>query len=258
MSEVGVDIDGGLATITLAAPSRRNSLNVVMADDLCAAFQRLDDDQAIGAIVLRGSGGYFCAGADRELIAAAMDDPAAASAYESLSSIYGSFAKVSEIHVPTIAAVHGGAVGAGVNLLLACSLRVIARDATIAPGFRPLGLHPGGGHLALLNRLAGFEATVAIGVFGEAITGERAQQLGIAWAAVADEDVDDLAVELGRKAASDPELSRLIMRSLRNEVGPPPISLAAALDLERASQMRTQRRRGERSSVNNARPDGNA
>jgi enoyl-CoA hydratase len=245
MSEIAVDIRDNVGIITLQALDRRNALTVSMADDLVVACNDLDADRDVGAVVIRGAGGYFCAGADRVVLAAAYADPAGATAFGSLSAIYQSFARVTELSVPSIAAVCGGAVGAGVNLLLSTSLRVIARSAHIVAGFSLLGLHPGGGHLALLHRAAGYETTVAVGVLGQALSGTRAYELGIAWEAPETAQVDERAEELARSAAADPELSRMVMASLQHEVGPPPLSLAAALELERASQMRTQRRRGE-------------
>jgi enoyl-CoA hydratase len=247
-TEVTVHVSDGLGIITLQAPARRNALTVHMANEFVAACDELDADQSVGAIVLRGAGGYFCAGADRALLSAAYTDPAGETAFTELSAIYRSFARVTELGVPSIAAVRGGAVGAGVNLLLSTSLRVVASDAQIVSGFTSLGLHPGGGHLALLNRVAGYETTVAMGVLGEALSGTRAYELGIAWRAPQDARVDECAEELAGQAARDPDLSRMVMASLRHEAGPPPLSLAAALHLERAAQMRTQRRQAERSA----------
>jgi enoyl-CoA hydratase len=219
-----------------------------MAGELTAACDALDDDREVGAVILRGAGGYFCAGAERGVLSSAYDDPAGETAFTNLSAIYRSFFRLTELGVPSIAAVRGGAVGAGVNLLLSTSLRVIASDARIVSGFGALGLHPGGGHLALLKRVAGYEATVAVGVLGQALTGTRAYELGLAWAAPADDQVEERAGELAGNAARDPELTRMVMASLRHEVGPPELTLAAALQLERAAQMRTQRRRGELSA----------
>ena len=66
--------------------------------------------------------------------------------------------RVGELAPPTIAAIRGGAVGAGLNLALATDLRVVAEDAALLSGFIPIGLHPGGGHTALLGRLGSREA----------------------------------------------------------------------------------------------------
>lgn len=245
MSEIDVQVRSGVAIVTLNASTRRNALTVAMSQLLASACDRIDSDPDVGAVVLRGEGGYFCAGADRNLISAASLDPAATGTFAALTTIYRSFSRVAELSVPSVAAVRGGAVGAGVNLLLATSLRVIAADATISSGFTSLGLHPGGGHLALLRRAAAYDTVVAMGLLGESISGRRARELGIAWEAPEDSEVDARAEQLVELLARDPELSRMVTESLKQEAGPPPMALAAAIQFERSAQMRSQRRVGE-------------
>lgn len=235
--------DGGVALLTLSAPERRNALTVAMADELVAACEELDADREVGAVVVRGEGGFFCAGGDRDTLAAAGRDPADPEVYAGLGAVYRAFARVGELAAPTVAAVRGGAVGAGLNLMLATDLRIVARDARIISGFIPIGLHPGGGHGALLGRTGVREAAAAMALFGERIDGERAAELGIAWAAVDDEDVERTAVELAGRAGADPELARRTAASLRTVLGPPPLPWPAALELERASQMWSMRRK---------------
>lgn len=235
--------DGGVALLTLSAPERRNALTVAMAEELVAACEELDADREVGAVVVRGEGGFFCAGGDRDTLAAAGRDPADPEVYAGLGAVYRAFARVGELAAPTVAAVRGGAVGAGLNLMLATDLRIVARDARIISGFIPIGLHPGGGHGALLGRTGVREAAAAMALFGERIDGERAAELGIAWAAVDDEDVERTAVELAGRAGADPELARRTAASLRTVLGPPPLPWPAALELERASQMWSMRRK---------------
>ena len=95
-----------------------------------------------------------------------------------------------------MAAIRGGAVGAGVNLAFATDLRVVARDAKIVSGFLQIGLHPGGGHGVLLGRTGQREAAAAMALFGQGIDGARAAELGLAWAAVDDDEVEAAAREL--------------------------------------------------------------
>jgi enoyl-CoA hydratase len=240
----------GVAVITLEAPERRNALTVEMAHELVAACEEIDADPAIGAVVVRGAGGFFCAGGDRATLDAAGRDPADPEVYAGLGTVYRSFARVGELEPPTVAAVRGGAVGAGLNLMLATDLRVVARDARVISGFIPIGLHPGGGHSALLGRTGAREAAAAMALFGERMDGSRAAELGLAWAAVDDADVDETAFQLAARAGADPELARRTARSLRTVLGPPPLPWPAALELERASQMWSMRRKalGDRPS----------
>jgi enoyl-CoA hydratase len=246
--EITVERDAGVALLTLQAPERRNALTREMARELVAACEEIDADTEIGAVVVRGADGFFCAGGDRATLADAGRDPAAPEAWTGLGDVYRSFARVGELEPPTIAAVRGGAVGAGVNLAFATDLRVMARDAAIVSGFLPIGLHPGGGHGVLLGRTGVREAVSAMALFGERIDGARAAELGVAWSAVEDGEVEGVARSLAARAAKDPELARRTARSMRTELGPPPLPWPAALELERASQMWSLRRKDLRAA----------
>jgi enoyl-CoA hydratase len=242
-TDIDLTREGGVATITLDAPDRRNALTREMAQSLVEVCEEIDADASVGAVVVQGAGGFFCAGGDRQTLADAGRDPAAPEAYTGLGVVYRSFARVGELEPPTIAAIRGGAVGAGVNLAFATDLRVMAADAKIISGFLPIGLHPGGGHGVLLGRTGIREAASAMALFGERIDGARAAELGLAWAAVPDDEVEARAAALAAQAAGDPELARRTARSLRTELGPPALPWPAALEMERASQMWSLRRK---------------
>jgi len=242
-AEIAVEHSDGVATVTLDAADRRNALTHSMAQELVEACEAIDADASVGAVVVQGAGGFFCAGGDRKTLADAGKDPASPDAFSGLGTVYRSFARVGELEPPTISAVRGGAVGAGLNLAFATDLRIVSREAKIISGFLPIGLHPGGGHGVLLGRTGQREAAAAMALFGEGIDGARAAELGLAWQAVADEDVEDTAATLAAQAAKDPELARRTARSMRAEWGPPALPWPAALELERASQMWSMRRK---------------
>lgn len=245
MSEIELQVSEGVARLTLNAPERRNALTPEMASALIEACETIDADPAVGAVVVSGSGGYFCAGAHRDALAGAGRDPAAEEMFESMGRIYRSFARVGELEPPTIAAVIGGAVGAGVNLALATDTRIVAHDAKIISGFLQIGLHPGGGHFTLLGRAAGRETASAMGLFGERISGEQAVGLGLAWESLAAGAVEARALELAGRPAADSALARRTARSMRQQLGPPAVPWPIALDAERAAQMWSLRRRAD-------------
>jgi enoyl-CoA hydratase len=238
------EVDEGVAFITVNAPATKNALNNVLADQLVAACDEADGNPAVGAAVIKGAGGTFCSGAERGSLSDVGRDPAEESRYESLSGIYRAFTRVGQLQVPTIAAVRGAAVGAGINLLLATDLRIVAEDARLISGFLRIGLHPGGGHFGLLASRAGAETAAAAGLFGEEVSGLRAVQLGLAWEAVPSEQVEQRAAELARRPARDPALARKAVASLRTELGPPQLPWGAALEVERGAQLWSLRRRG--------------
>jgi enoyl-CoA hydratase len=243
MCPIQLDVDEGVATITIDSPATRNALNPELSRELADVCERVDGDSTVGAAVICGAGGTFCSGAERDLLSRNGEDPADPERYAEIGAIYDAFVRVGKLTVPTVAAARGAAVGAGVNLLLATDLRVVATDARIIAGFTRIGIHPGGGHFALLARLVGLEAAAAIGVFGEEISGARAAELGMAWAAVDADQVEETAHRLAAAAAKDPELARRVVGSMRRELGPPGVPRDVAVDFERGSQMWSLRRR---------------
>ncbi|HET9720768.1 MAG TPA: enoyl-CoA hydratase-related protein [Solirubrobacteraceae bacterium] len=241
--EVELRRDGNVAVLALNAPARRNALTVAMAQRMAELCDQIDADPEIGAVVVYGEGGYFCAGGDRGALSAAGRDPATPESFTGMGTIYNAFARVGTLEPPTVAAVTGGAVGAGMNLLLATDLRIVATDARLLSGFGPIGFHPGGGHLGLLASRGSRELAAALGLFGQRIDGREAVERGVAWAAVEPDDVLSTALELARTPAKDPALARLTTRSFRLTVGPPALPWPAALEIERPAQMWSMRRR---------------
>ncbi|HEY0487340.1 MAG TPA: enoyl-CoA hydratase-related protein [Mycobacteriales bacterium] len=243
MSEVLVEVrPDGVATLTLAAPDRRNALTPEMADAMVAACDALDADESVGAVVVQGQGAAFCAGAHRGLLAAVAKDPAADEAYGALTRIYAAFTRVGRLLAPTIAAVRGPAVGAGMNLVLATDLRVVAHDVRLASGFLPIGAHPGGGHFTLLARTGGREVAAGIGLFGAALTGREAVARGLAWTSTPDDEVEAEAIRLASTVAGDPQLARLAARSFRLQTGPPGVGWDVGVQVEHPAQMWSFRR----------------
>lgn len=243
--EVLLEVQDGVAVVTLNAPDRRNALTPGMATDVIEAFDEVDERTDVGALVVKAVGKSFCAGGDIKTLTDAGNDPALAENYDGMTKIYDSFYRLGQVQVPTIAAVRGSAVGAGMNMLLAADLRIIARDARLICGFLKRGLHPGGGHFVILSRLIGREAAAAMALFGEEINGERAHELGLAWESVDDAAVEDRALELAGRVAADPALARVAVQNFRKETGPPHVTWEVATQFERPAQMWSMRRSAE-------------
>jgi enoyl-CoA hydratase len=205
-----------------------------MARELKAAIERLCADDTVGCLLVRGEGSSFCAGADRELLRTATD-PANGAARRDLEDIYQSFIALGTTAVPSIAAVQGWAVGAGLNLALAADVRIATRDSQMLAGFGRLQIHPGGGHLHLLQRLGGTGLAAAMAIFDQPVSGERAAGLGLVWRAVGDDELLDEALALAAGPARAPELARLTTASLRTTSRPD--QWQAAIDRERVAQL---------------------
>jgi enoyl-CoA hydratase len=243
MSEIIYRVENGVATIALNAPERRNALTSAMVAELLAACESADADDGVGAVLICGIGQSFCAGAHRDILREAGKDPTRNDNFRLLTATYSAFVRVGNLRSPTISGVRGQAVGAGVNLMLATDLRIVAETAQIITGFVRLGIHPGGGHFGLVGRIAGREAAAGLSLFGQEIDGRRAVDLGLAWQALPEDQVEPRALELATYVAHDPELAWAAARSMRLELGPPAIPWPAALEAEKAAQMWSLRRK---------------
>ncbi|MBA3303601.1 MAG: enoyl-CoA hydratase [Acidimicrobiia bacterium] len=196
-----------VAVLTLTDPERRNALNGQMVGEIVAAFDELEADTDIGAVVVTGAPPGFCAGADLGDLGA--------SGRQGMRSIYEGFLRGGRSTLPTVAAVNGAAVGAGMNLALCCDVRLAARRARFDTRFLDLGLHPGGGHTWMLRNAVGPHAAAAMVLFGTVVDGPEAERVGLAWRCVDDDALLDEAVAMAARAASGPkELAAEIKRTL--------------------------------------------
>jgi enoyl-CoA hydratase len=196
MSLVLVDVADGVATLTLNNPAERNTLTAPMVADILSAMDRIESDESIGALVVTGAAPAFCAGANLGNLAEATEG--------SLGVIYEGFLRIARSPLPTIAAVNGAAVGAGMNLALGCDVRIAARRAKFDTRFLQIGLHPGGGHTWMFRRIAGPQAALAAVVFGEVLDGAEAERVGLVYRCVDDDQLLAEAQQMAARAASAP------------------------------------------------------
>jgi enoyl-CoA hydratase len=229
---VEIERRDAVAIVRLVDRERRNALSLPMVAEIVAAFDALEADDAIGAAVITGEPPAFCSGADTSSLGrlASTDDAAERG---SIVTVYDAFLRVLRSPLPTIAAVNGPAVGAGFNLALACDLRLVGPGARFDSRFLRIGLHPGGGHLWMLERAVGPQAAAACVLFGEAIGADRALELGLAWSSHPDAELLDAAVALAAKAAAVPKsLTGRTKASLRAVAWQPDFEAAVATELE--------------------------
>jgi len=203
VSLVNVEIDDGVAVVTLNDSERRNALNLPMVDEIVEAMDRIEDDTDVGAVVVTGAPPAFCAGADLSHLGGSQRD--------GLRSVYEGFMRIARSTLPTIAAVNGAAVGAGMNLALAADVRLAARRARFDTRFMQLGLHPGGGHTWMFRRIAGPQAVAATVLFGEVLDGAEAERIGLVWRCVDDDALLPTARALAGRAAAAPR--ELVIRT---------------------------------------------
>ena len=224
-TDVRTEITDRVAVLTLSHPERRNALNIELSEKLADAVRTAAADDGVGAIVVTGDGPAFCAGGDLSELATA--DPA------TLRTVYAGFLAVAECPLPTVAAVNGAAVGAGLNLALACDLRLAGPNARFDARFLPLGLHPGGGYTWMVQRALGPQAAAALTLFGDVVDAAEAARIGLVYR-VAD-DVVAAAVELAANAAAaPPDLVRTTKATL--ELTAPMATQAQAVEVEVRAQ----------------------
>ncbi len=186
----------GVATLTLNNPAERNTLTAPMVAEIVATMDEIEADSTIGAVVVTGAPPAFCAGANLGNLAEADE--------ASLAGIYEGFLRIARSPLPTLAAVNGAAVGAGMNLALGCDVRVAAQRARFDTRFLQIGLHPGGGHTWMLRRIAGPQVASAAVLFGEVLSGEQAERVGLVYRCVADDELADAAQAMAERAAGGP------------------------------------------------------
>jgi enoyl-CoA hydratase len=194
MSLVLFDVDDHVALITVNDPDRRNAVTSDMSTQLRTAVERAEGDSDVHAVVVTGAGKAFCAGADLSALGSAAE--------EGLRRLYDGFMAVAQCTLPTIAAVNGAAVGAGLNLALAADVRIAGPNALFDSRFQKLGIHPGGGATWMLHRGVGPQVARAALLFGMRFDAESAVRHGLALSVA--EDPVAAALQLAAGPAGAP------------------------------------------------------
>jgi len=203
----------GLRVLTLNDPSKRNKIDDAMRAELLESITAVRHDPDATALVVTGAGTAFCAGAD---LPAVFGDSrrSVATLREDLYKVYESFLPLRSLSIPTIAAVQGPAVGAGLNLAMVCDIRVAGPLATFAATFSQIGLHPGGGCSWFLVQAMGEQRALKLLLGGGTVLGPDSVDAGLAVSV--EEDPLAAAVQLARGyAAMDPQLAQDIKRTVR-------------------------------------------
>jgi enoyl-CoA hydratase len=223
----------GVVLVTLDLPERRNMMSAPMTASWGRAMASLREDRAVRAVVVTGAGSAFCSGGDLSWIgaepAAPVDDLRAR-----MLPFYRTWLSVRDLEVPTIAAVNGAAVGAGLAVALACDLRYAAEDARLGVPFTALGMHPGMATTWLLPEVAGLGVARELLLTGRMVTGTEAAAMGLVNRALpAGQVLDEALAVASAVAATAPVASRLTKRALASGGH---ASFEAALEWEALAQ----------------------
>src|SRR3954453_21451243 len=205
----------GVARLVLDNPDQRNAMTEDMTRSWGAAIDELAADRDVRVVVVTGNGTAFCSGGDPRWIAGEPDAPVDRLRTRMIA-FYRSWLAIRRLEVPTIAAVNGPAVGAGLCLALACDLRYAAAGATLSAPFVRLGMNPGMASTYLLPNVVGDAAARDLLLTGRTVDAEEAVRIGLVSRIFGDDtfavDVQAVAEQI---AATAPIASRYTTVSLR-------------------------------------------
>jgi 2-(1,2-epoxy-1,2-dihydrophenyl)acetyl-CoA isomerase len=198
------DLQEGIARLTLNRPDKLNSFTVAMHTELRDALNRIQADPSVRVLVLTGAGRGFCAGQD---LADLSNKPSSEST--SLGDIIEQYYSplvltLRALPFPVICAVNGVAAGAGANVALACDIVIAARSASFVEVFCKLGLIPDTGGTYFLPRLVGSARAMGLSMLGEKLSAERAENWGLIWKCVDDDQLAQETDALARHFATAP------------------------------------------------------
>jgi enoyl-CoA hydratase/carnithine racemase len=248
--------DDGVVVLTLALPDRRNAMTGELTTAWGSTIAKLRGDRSVRCIVVTGDGSAFCAGGDLSWIAESPDLHVDA-IRDRMLPFYRTWLSIRELEAPSIAAVNGHAIGGGLELAVACTMRIAAAGAKLGVPEARLGIIPATGGLARLPRLIGTSRAARLLLTGEIVTAAEAEGLGLVDSAVPADEVLSQAMELAtRIAAAAPLSTRAIVDSLRNDAALPIVEANLRTEDRLAKLLESDdRREGARAFLERRDPD---
>lgn len=227
--------------LLLNRPERRNALVPDLARKLAAEVQAAEQDEVMRAVVLRGASGHFCVGLDLKWYLTLGDTPARSVLEDGLRAFQDTIRTIVRSPLPVIALLEGSVAGFGLDLALACDLRIAAHTATLSSAFAQLGLVPDGGSTYTLPQLVGAEHARSILIGGETVDAERAQAIGLVSTVTTEDNLEAAAIALVERIASQSRRSIAQIKALTGADSRP--ALEARLEREGHAQVEALRSR---------------
>ncbi len=216
LRHIRLEARSSVATIILARPEKRNAMTEAMGDEISRVCALLRDRREIRAVVVTGEGSAFSAGGSLEFIQRMTEIPEVARR-EAMLRFYHRYLAILDLPMPTIAAINGHAIGAGMCFATACDLRVAAATARMGFTFAKLALHPGMGATFFLPRLVGPARAAELLYTGRVISAEEAAAIGLVNTVCPPETLQERAQTLAEEiAACGPLAVRRLKRSLHS------------------------------------------
>jgi enoyl-CoA hydratase len=206
----------GVAYLVLDNPSQRNAMSEGMTTSWVRAIDALAEDADLRVVVVTGEGSAFCSGGNPAWIAGE-PDASVDHLRSRMIAFYRSWLSIRRLEVPTIAAINGPAVGAGLCMPLACDIRYAAASARMSVPFVRLGMHPGMAATHLLPDVVGPSAARDLLLTGRTVDAEEALRLGLVSRVVADDELADVVLQTAvQVAGTAPIPSRYTKVALRD------------------------------------------
>ncbi len=231
METIEVHRSGGIVTITLNRPERKNAINGAMWDELLATFREIAASSADRAVVLTGAGGAFCSGADLTDRTTGGGDTHQLASMRHVTDVCLALARLPQ---PVIAKVRGVAVGAGLNMALGCDLVVASTNARFSEIFAKRGLSVDFGGTWILPRRVGLHRAKELALFADIIDAAEAERIGLVNRVIDDAELDAFVDNWAQRLAAGPPIALAqTKRMLNNAMN---VTLEEALDDEGAAQ----------------------
>jgi enoyl-CoA hydratase/carnithine racemase len=217
---IRLEQDAGIVTLTLNRPESRNAMSPEMGDEIVRATAMIRDNREARVLVVTGAGKAFSSGGNLSMLArdAGVPLPEGSDAPTMAGSprdFYARYLSIRQVGIPTIAAINGHAIGAGMCFALACDLRICAAEAKMGMTFTKLGIHPGMGATFLLPRLIGTSRACELFFTGRVIDAVEADRLGIVTRVVPGGELNASVTALAREIASaGPVAVRMVKRAI--------------------------------------------
>jgi enoyl-CoA hydratase/carnithine racemase len=212
------EVGEGVARLTLNRPEQGNGVVPEMARDILTALSQLDEDPSMRVLILTGAGRQFCAGADLAAFQRYLAERQA-SEHEPYNArvLFPVTQRIHTYRMPVIAAINGGATAGGLDLALACDIRIASAQAKLGETYIKLGLNPGNGGTWFLPRLVGSGMAAELALTGDVVDAERALQIGLVNRVVPAEELAEATVQLATRIAAHPRLAlEATKQQLRN------------------------------------------
>lgn len=222
--EVLIDVNEGIAVITLNRPTVLNALTATMMEGLLAASARCERDGAVRCVVIRGAGEHFMAGGDVKSFHRSLTGDRDIYLRDRERQVIGAHQLIYQLRrmpKPVLVSVKGAAAGFGLSLVLAADLAIASNDAVFTLAYRHVGLSADGGATYFLPRLVGERRALELALLGERFTAETAKRLGIVNWVTGSDTLEAETTLIARRLAEGPTVAlglvkRLIRSSLDN------------------------------------------